>query len=59
VRHTLAKLSPQDRRVLYLCDVAGFPATEAAVIVNVEAPALRQRLRRARNRFRRLYGEAG
>lgn len=56
VRQALEQLSPQDQRILYLSDVAGFRADEIAGITRAGAPAVRQRLSRARARFRRVYG---
>ena len=52
----LAQLSPQDREVLYLFDVAGFKTEEIGSMLGVRGTAIRQRLSRARERFRLIYG---
>ena len=56
VQHVLAQLSPTDREVLYLFDVAGFKTDEIGAMLGVRGSAVRQRLTRARERFRLLYG---
>ena len=56
VQHVLAQLSPTDREVLYLFDVAGFKTDEIGAMMGVRGSAIRQRLSRARERFRVLYG---
>lgn len=56
VRQAFAQLSPADREVLYLFDVAGFKTDEIGHMLGVRGTAIRQRLSRARERFRRLYG---
>jgi RNA polymerase sigma-70 factor (ECF subfamily) len=56
VRQALAKLPPVDREVLYLFDVAGFKTDEIGAMLGVRGTAIRQRLSRARERFRVLYG---
>lgn len=56
VRSVLEQLSPQDREVLYLFDVAGFKTDEIGRMLGVRGSAIRQRLSRARERFRILYG---
>lgn len=56
VQQVLQKLSPMDREVLYLFDVAGFKTDEIGDMLGVRGSAVRQRLSRARERFRLLYG---
>jgi RNA polymerase sigma factor (sigma-70 family) len=56
VQSVLANLSPVDREVLYLFDVAGFKTDEIGAMLGVRGSAIRQRLSRARERFRVLYG---
>ena len=55
VQDVLALLSPQDRELLYLYEIAGFNTEEIGAMVGVRGTAIRQRLSRARERFRRLY----
>jgi RNA polymerase sigma-70 factor (ECF subfamily) len=56
VRQAFAQLSPSDREVLYLFDVAGFKTDEIGHMLGVRGTAIRQRLSRARERFRQIYG---
>jgi RNA polymerase sigma-70 factor (ECF subfamily) len=56
VQQVLECLSPPDREVLYLFDVAGFKTDEIGAMLGVRGTAIRQRLSRARERFRLLYG---
>jgi RNA polymerase sigma-70 factor (ECF subfamily) len=56
VRSVMEQLSPSDREVLYLFDVAGFRTDEIGTMLGVRGSAIRQRLSRARDRFRTLYG---
>lgn len=56
VQAVLAEMSPADREVLYLFDVAGFKTDEIGAMLGVRGSAIRQRLSRARERFRTLYG---
>jgi len=56
VRAVLEQLSPADREVLYLFDVAGFKTDEIGAMLGIKGSAIRQRLSRARERFRVLYG---
>ena len=56
VQHIMAQLSAMDREVLYLFDVAGFRTDEIGAMLGVRGTAIRQRLSRARERFRLLYG---
>ncbi|HZU11865.1 MAG TPA: sigma-70 family RNA polymerase sigma factor [Chloroflexota bacterium] len=55
VQATLDQLAPHDREVLYLVDVAGFKTDEIAAMLGLQAAAVRQRLSRARERFRAVY----
>ena len=56
VRQVMDRLSPADREVLYLFDIAGFKTDEIGTMLGVRGTAIRQRLSRARERFRLLYG---
>jgi RNA polymerase sigma-70 factor (ECF subfamily) len=56
VEAVLAQMSPLDREVLYLFDIAGFKTDEIGAMLGVRGTAIRQRLCRARERFRVLYG---
>lgn len=56
VQSVLDQLPPLDREVLYLFDVAGFKTDEIGAMLGVRGSAIRQRLSRARERFRLLYG---
>lgn len=56
VRSVLEHLSAADREVLYLFDVAGFKTDEIGAMLGIRGSAVRQRLSRARERFRHLYG---
>jgi RNA polymerase sigma-70 factor (ECF subfamily) len=56
IQSTLDQLSPADREVLYLFDVAGFTTEEIGALLGVRGSAVRQRLSRARQRFRARYG---
>ncbi|HEX8917489.1 MAG TPA: sigma-70 family RNA polymerase sigma factor [Chloroflexota bacterium] len=56
VRSILELLSPSDREVLYLFDIAGFKTDEIGAMLGIRGSAVRQRLSRARERFRTLYG---
>ena len=53
IERALAALPASDREVLLLVSVDGFSPAEAAVICEVSAVTLRQRLSRARGRLRR------
>jgi len=55
VQQVMEQLSPADREVLYLYDMAGFKTDEIAEMLGVRSTAVRQRLSRARERFRVLY----
>jgi RNA polymerase sigma-70 factor (ECF subfamily) len=57
VRQTMDRLTPQHREVLYLFAVAGFTSDEIARLLRITGPAVRQRLYRARQQFRRAYGD--
>ena len=52
VRRTLARLAPEEREVLYLFAVDGFTTVQIAAILRTSGAAIRQRLCRARARFR-------
>lgn len=56
VQEILERLSPHDREVLYLFDIAGFRTDEIGTMLGIRGTAVRQRLSRARERFRLLYG---
>jgi RNA polymerase sigma-70 factor (ECF subfamily) len=56
VQSVMERLSPADREVLYLFDVAGFKTEEIGQMLGIRGTAVRQRLSRARERFRQLYG---
>jgi RNA polymerase sigma factor (sigma-70 family) len=56
VQQALAEMAPLDREVLYLFDVAGFKTDEIGAMLGVRGTAIRQRLSRARERFRQIYG---
>lgn len=56
VRAVLESLSRADREVLYLFDIAGFKTDEIGAMLGVRGTAVRQRLSRARERFRIAYG---
>jgi len=54
------RLPPMDREVLYLFEIAGFKTGEIGAMLGIRGSAVRQRLMRARQRFRALYsGEPG
>ncbi len=56
VEAAMSQLSEGDREVLYLFDVAGFKTDEIGTMLGVRGSAIRQRLSRARARFRLAYG---
>lgn len=56
VRVILQALPPGDRDVLYLFEVAGFKTDEIGTMLGIRGSAVRQRLYRARERFRAMYG---
>jgi RNA polymerase sigma-70 factor (ECF subfamily) len=58
VQQTLARLPRHYREVLYLFAVAGFKTDEIAVMLGTTGSAVRQRLYRACQEFRRVYAEA-
>jgi RNA polymerase sigma-70 factor (ECF subfamily) len=58
VQSVLDRMPPLDREVLYLFVVAGFRTDEIGTILGMNGAAIRQRLYRARERFRTLYGAA-
>lgn len=55
VRNVMEQLPPLDRQVLYLFSVVGLKSDEIAEQLGIEGAAVRQRLYRARARFRLLY----
>lgn len=57
VEQAMNRLPPVDREVLYLFAVAGFKTDEIGLMLGVQGAAIRQRLYRAREKFRRVYGE--
>ena len=56
VQSVLDRMTPADREVLYLFVVAGFKTDEIGRIMSLSGTAVRQRLYRARERFRAMYG---
>lgn len=58
VQQVLDHLPILDRRVLHLSAVMGFRSDEIGTMLGLSADAVRQRLHRARHRFRVLYVEA-
>lgn len=59
VRRALARLSPEDREVLYLARVDRFKAPDIATMLGIRPGAVRVRLHRAHARFQHAYGEEG
>ena len=57
VRQAMDGLTGRHREVLYLFAVSGFTTDEIADLLGTTGPAVRQRLYRARQEFRRVYGE--
>ncbi|MCI9236846.1 sigma-70 family RNA polymerase sigma factor [Lachnospiraceae bacterium 50-23] len=55
IREVLMALDERDRTVLILRDYEGLSYEEAAGVLGIEEGALKSRLYRARQRFRRLY----
>ena len=55
VREALAALGPRDREVLLLAEWEGLTAAEIALVVHRPAVAVRNRLHRARRRFRAVF----
>jgi len=55
VQTILARLPRTDREVLYLFQIAGFATEEIGAMLGIRGSAVRQRLMRARQRFRALY----
>jgi RNA polymerase sigma-70 factor (ECF subfamily) len=58
IQEVLNRLAPLDRDALYLFAVAGFKTDEIAELIGTTGAAVRQRLYRAREEFRRLYEAA-
>lgn len=57
VQSVLDRMTSMDREVLYLFVVAGFKTDEIGAIMGMNGTAIRQRLYRARERFRVMYGQ--
>ena len=57
VRRILARLAPQESEVLYLFEVDGFTTEQIAPILGISGAAVRQRLCRARARFRQNWDQ--
>jgi len=55
VRAAFKQVEPGDREVLYLFAVAGFRTDEIGAMLGIRGSAVRQRLSRARQRFRCIY----
>ena len=55
VQSVLRQMQPRDAEVLLLKVIAGFNYSEIGVMVGIKPEAVRQRLHRARERFRVLY----
>ena len=58
VRQALGRLDPLDAQVLILFAVEGYRTDEIGERLGVSGAAVRQRLYRARERFRKVYEEA-
>ena len=58
VQRVLAQMPPEARRLLVLASFAGHSADELATALDCSAAAVRLRLFRARERFRRIYLQA-
>lgn len=59
LRQAFAALSPDDRAILTLTLAEGLSGEELATRLGIRHGAVRMRLRRARERFRKLYSEGG
>lgn len=59
VQHVMERLPEPDRELLYLFEIAGFKTDEIGAMLGVRGSAIRQRLYRARERFRLLYHGKG
>jgi RNA polymerase sigma factor (sigma-70 family) len=57
VQSVLDRMTPLDREVLHLFIVAGFKTDEIGDIMGMNGTAIRQRLYRARERFRLMYAQ--
>ena len=55
VQRVLGQMQPRDAEVLLLKVVSGFSYSEIGLMLNIKTEAVRQRLHRARERFRILY----
>lgn len=56
MRQAFARLTPDERTLLYLAAVEGRSAAEIAAILGIKPTAVRMRISRARERFRLAYG---
>jgi RNA polymerase sigma-70 factor (ECF subfamily) len=56
VRRALAQVPPEGRTVLILYAMQGYSTTEIAEMLSLSVDAVKKRLARARERFRRAYG---
>ena len=56
MRQAFARLTPDERTLLYLAAVEGRGAAEIAAILGIKPTAVRMRISRARERFRLAYG---
>jgi RNA polymerase sigma-70 factor (ECF subfamily) len=57
VRAALARVTPAHRAILVLRFWEGLSSTEIATVLGVSLPAVKMRLQRARNEFRKRYEE--
>lgn len=57
VRRALAAVPAEGRTVLILYAMQGYSTTEIAEMLSISVDAVKKRLSRARERFRRAYGE--
>jgi RNA polymerase sigma-70 factor (ECF subfamily) len=55
LQHAFRRLSPDDRAILSLAAIQGLSGDEVAARLGIRPGAVRMRLLRARERFRRLY----
>lgn len=59
VHHALARLSVEDRELLYLFDIDGFAAADIGQMLGISRNAVYVRVFRARERFRKVYRPRG
>jgi RNA polymerase sigma factor (sigma-70 family) len=57
VADTLRQLPPEQRAILFLRELEGFPEAEAAALLDIPAGTAKSRLHRARQAFRRRWQE--